>query len=147
LSRAIEDGHKVKAIAIVKRAPEVVTIDHVRQAQARPETEGVAKWVANTYSSKQAPPAQLSNVQFTGEQLAALQAGKAVKVEGLELKKGEDAGKKVDRWVAWSSKTGRCQFYKQEPKQKLDAAAKQASPKQDAAEKVKPPKKKMSMKM
>ncbi|MDR1416707.1 MAG: hypothetical protein LBJ57_04740, partial [Prevotellaceae bacterium] len=36
LSRAIEDGHKVKAIAIVKRAPEVVTIDHVRQAQARP---------------------------------------------------------------------------------------------------------------
>jgi hypothetical protein len=132
LSRAIENNHTVKVIAIVKGAPEVVQENHVQLAQAA-KSEGLAKWVENTWYSKQAPPQQISNIKFTDEQLAALQAGKAVKAEGLYLKNWPLAGTKVDRWVAWSNKTGKCKFYEQEPKPKLDTPEpKQATAKEQA---------------
>ncbi|MDR0415537.1 MAG: hypothetical protein LBH84_09030, partial [Prevotellaceae bacterium] len=116
LSRAIENNHLVKVIAVVKRAPQLVEKIHVEQAQTK--AEGLAKWVANTYSSRQAPPPQIANVKFTGEQLASLQSGGAVKAEGLEIKNGKNSGQKVDRWVTWNSKTGKCQFFEEEPKPK-----------------------------
>jgi hypothetical protein len=63
LSKAIENNHTVKVIALIKRSPELVQANHVEQAQAK--TEGLAKWVVNTYNSKQAPPQQISNIKFT----------------------------------------------------------------------------------
>jgi 3-methyladenine DNA glycosylase AlkC len=123
LSKAIENNHTVKVIAIVKHSPGLVQANHVEQAQAK--VEGLAKWVVNTYNSKQAPPPRISNIKFTSEQLSALQAGKAVKAEGLEIKKGEHAGKKVDRWITWDNKTGKCHFHEAEPKSKQVQAGKQ----------------------
>jgi hypothetical protein len=118
LSKAIENDHTVKVIAIVKHSPDLVQANHVVQAQAK--SEGLAKWVINTYNSKQAPPQQISNIKFTDEQLATLQAGKPVKAEGLEIKSGANAGKKVDRWITWDNKTGKCHFHMAEPKLKHD---------------------------
>jgi hypothetical protein len=137
LSKAIENNHTVKVIAIVKHSPALVQSNHVEQAQTK--AEGLAKWVTNTYNSKQAPPQQISNIKFSDEQLATLQSGKAVKAEGLEIKKGEHAGKKVDRWITWDNKTGKCHFHETEPKSKVEKklpetptskqVAKQAAPK------------------
>jgi hypothetical protein len=86
----------------------------------------LAKWVINTYNSKQAPPKQISNIEFTAEQLTTLQTGKAVKVDGLEIKKGEYAGNKVDRWITWDNNTGKCHFHETEPKSKEIVGKKQA---------------------
>ncbi|MDR1227297.1 MAG: hypothetical protein LBK47_10455 [Prevotellaceae bacterium] len=119
LSKAIENNHMVKVIAIVKNSPELVEKNHVEQAQTK--SEGLAKWVVNTYNSKQAPPQQYANVKFTDEQLATLQGGGSVKAEGLEFKKGENVGAKVDRWITWDNKTGKCRSYAMEPKPKLEA--------------------------
>ncbi|MDR2408135.1 MAG: hypothetical protein LBE13_08495 [Bacteroidales bacterium] len=118
LSKAIENNHTVKVIALIKRSPDLVQANHVEQAQVK--TEGLAKWVVNTYNSKQAPPRQMSNIKFTSEQLATLQTGKAIKVEGLEIKKGDNAGAKVDRWITWDNKTGKCHFYEVEPNPKQE---------------------------
>jgi hypothetical protein len=117
LCKAIENNHIVKVIAIVKHSPDLVQSNHVEQAQTK--AEGLAKWVTNTFHSKQAPPQQISNIKFTGKQLATLQAGKAVKAEGLEIKNGVNAGKKVDRWITWDNKTGKCHFHETEPKQAI----------------------------
>lgn len=135
LSRAIENNQLVKVIALVKRSPSLVQLDHVEQAQTK--SEGMAKWVVNTYNSKQAPPQQISNIRFTDEQLAALQAGKAVKAEGMEIKNGANAGKKVNRWIIWDNKTGRCHFHETEPKPKatVKAAVKQKQPQSNKKDK------------
>jgi hypothetical protein len=145
LTKAIENSHTTKVIAIVKRSPEVVQDSHVAQAMAA-KSEGLAKWVANTYNSKQAPPPQISNIKFTDEQLAALQAGKAVKAENLEIKNGKNAGSKVDRWITWNSKTGKCHFYDKEPQtaQKQNQTAPTQKP---PAQKSAPARKKTGVKM
>jgi hypothetical protein len=141
LSRAIENNHTVKVIAIVKHSPAIVQLNHVEQAQIK--AEGLAKWVLNTYNNRQAPPQQISNIKFAGEQLATLQAGKAVKVDGLEVKNGEHAGKKVDRWITWDAKTGKCHFHETEPKSKVVVEKKQAeTPIKQVAKQAIPPKKK-----
>jgi hypothetical protein len=135
LSKAIENNHLVKVIAIVKHSPELVQSNHVEQAQAK--TEGLAKWVTNTYNSKQTPPLQISNIKFTDNQLAALRAGGAVKAEGLEIKNGENAGKKVDRWITWDNKTGKCHFREAEPKSKVEKKPDISMPKQATTRKIK----------
>ncbi|MDR1182807.1 MAG: DUF3945 domain-containing protein [Bacteroidales bacterium] len=127
LSKAIENNHLTKVIAIIKHSPDIVESQHVEQAQTK--TEGLIKWVTNTYQSKQAPPQQISNIKFTDEQLATLQAGKAVKAEGLEIKNGTHAGQKVDRWITWDNKTGKCHFYETEPKPKAVVGQKQSDKK------------------
>jgi hypothetical protein len=135
LSKAIENNHMVKVIALVKRSPDLVQANHVEQAQTK--SEGLAKWVVNIYNSKQAPPQQISNIRFTDEQLATLQAGKAVKAEGLKIKNGPNAGQKVDRWITWDNKTGRCHFHEAEPKQKaaVKAAVEQKQPQSNKKDK------------
>jgi hypothetical protein len=134
LSKAIENNHMTKVIAIIKNAPEVVNAEHVAQAQektiikdapevvdaehvaqAQKRSEGLAKWVVNTYNSKQAPPDHLSNIKFTEDQQAALKSGQAIKVEGMEFKTGKFAGTQQDRWVTWSNKTGKCNLHEKEP--------------------------------
>jgi hypothetical protein len=142
LSKAIESNHMVKVIAIIKHSPDLVQSNHVAQAQTK--TEGLAKWVLNTYNNKQAPPQQISNIKFTDEQLATLQAGKAVKMDGLEIKNGEHAGKKVDRWIAWDTKTGKCHFHETEPKSKVVVGKKQTETplSKQVAKQAAPPKKK-----
>jgi hypothetical protein len=148
LSKAIENNHTTKVMAIVKRTPEVVQENHVQQVQAAikacaPESEeklkrleGLAKWVENTWQAKQAPPQQISNVKFTDEQLAALQAGQPVKAEGLEFKSGALAGQKVDRWITWNNKTGKCLFYDKEPQPKQQPKLDTTTTKQQAPKKA-----------
>ncbi|MDR1056474.1 MAG: DUF3945 domain-containing protein [Prevotellaceae bacterium] len=135
LSKAIENNHLVKVIAVVKHSPDLVQSQHVAQAQTK--SAGLAKWVTNTYNSKQAPPQQISNIKFTDKQLATLQAGKAVKAEGLEIKNGANAGKKVDRWITWDNKTGKCKFHEAEPKPKaaVKAAVEQKQPQSNKKDK------------
>jgi hypothetical protein len=135
LSKAIENNHIVKVIALVKRSPSLVQSNHIEQVQTK--AEGLAKWVINTYNSKQAPPKQISNIEFTAEQLTTLQAGKAVKVDGLEIKKGEYAGKKVDRWITWDNKTGKCHFHEAEPKSKIEKKSNISTQKQAVTKGVK----------
>jgi hypothetical protein len=157
LSKAIENNHLTKVIAIVKRVPEVVQESHVQQTRhtqliyaakseaegrivlSSPEktAEGLAKWVENTWQAKQAPPQQISNVKFTDEQLAALQAGQPVKAEGLEFKSGALAGQKVDRWITWNNKTGKCLFYDKEPQPKPQPKLDTTTTKQQAPKKAK----------
>jgi hypothetical protein len=117
LAKAIDNNHTIKVVAIAYKKPQVVQEAHVQQVEARLQdpalktSEALVKVVRNAHENKLEPPKKVSNITFTQEQRDALQAGKAVFVEGLLDKNS----KQCDRYITWNKESGRLNYSAEDP--------------------------------
>ncbi|MDR1984219.1 MAG: DUF3945 domain-containing protein [Prevotellaceae bacterium] len=127
LSRAIENNHTIKVIAIVHKQPQVVQESHMQQITSRIQDETLKtsdtliKVVQSAYEKKLAPPKKIANMELSQKQRDTLQKGKAIFAEGLTDKKG----KEYNAYITWNKNDGKLKF---SPKNPNDDTVKEVTP-------------------